>query len=91
MSRREIQHFLLNVMSLRKISLRVAHDKKYNDIEMLQKGDKCTVCIDNTIDILYLPCEHLVCCSQCTNKLNACPLCRGIISKSVKLQYNGTN
>lgn len=30
---------------------------------------KCLVCLDNPINVLFLPCAHLVCCEECTVSL----------------------
>ncbi|CAH2097972.1 unnamed protein product [Euphydryas editha] len=41
----------------------------------------CRVCMDAPIDTLFLPCRHVVCCSDCAPRCERCPLCRGEIEK----------
>ncbi|XP_070493554.1 E3 ubiquitin-protein ligase MYLIP isoform X2 [Chironomus tepperi] len=44
----------------------------------------CSICMDQKIDTLFLPCAHLSCCKFCAEKCDSCPLCRkNISSKSL--------
>jgi hypothetical protein len=38
----------------------------------------CTICMDNLIEILFVPCGHLCCCSSCAKQIQnkKCPICR---------------
>ena len=49
--------------------------------------EQCSVCLDNSPNILLLPCLHLSVCSQCEDigKLIKCPTCRKIILRKVKI------
>jgi hypothetical protein len=43
---------------------------------------KCSICLDKNVDVLYLPCNHNICCNECNTELikyNKCPLCRNYI------------
>ena len=62
-----------------------------NDILKLFKcSDKlvnrdCVTC-DNDIDIVLVPCGHIICCFLCSQKMNdRCPLCRKKIEKTIKI------
>jgi len=37
---------------------------------------KCKVCLENTANILLLPCRHFATCGECKIKLRNCPICR---------------
>ncbi len=37
---------------------------------------KCTICFENNIDTLFLPCKHFYICSECSDKINDCSICR---------------
>jgi hypothetical protein len=45
----------------------------------------CVVCQDKTRQMLFMPCKHLVCCSECGREpsanqgLRMCPVCRAEI------------
>ena len=45
----------------------------------------CSICLDNTKCMLFLPCKHVSCCEQCAQNVNSCPLCRNPIQSKVKI------
>ncbi|KAF2069517.1 hypothetical protein CYY_009164 [Polysphondylium violaceum] len=47
--------------------------------------DICVVCMDRTINTVFLECGHLTCCSQCSVKLKSCPVCREKITRVVTI------
>ena len=53
------------------------------DVEELRKRNKtlksnitCKVCMDHNVGVLFLPCQHLICCEPCSDSVKRCPLCR---------------
>lgn len=42
--------------------------------ERLQWAKKCKVCFSADVEILFLPCRHLVCCETCEPSVDDCPL-----------------
>lgn len=46
----------------------------------------CSICIENTPNLLFDPCGHIVCCLNCGNNENIinCPICRTRIQKKIK-------
>ena len=36
----------------------------------------CKICMDKEVNLVYLPCGHLVSCSECGSALINCPICR---------------
>jgi hypothetical protein len=51
-------------------------------VEQLDEKDKCIICLDKQPDVLFSPCNHLVCCSVCAKSLvrgaaagATCPKC----------------
>ena len=55
---------LKNVVSLRR------------KLSQLEKRFTCAVCLDKEVKRVFLPCKHLVCCSDCADFLSRCPYCR---------------
>ncbi|XP_019766529.2 E3 ubiquitin-protein ligase LRSAM1 isoform X1 [Dendroctonus ponderosae] len=50
---------------------------------------ECVVCLDCRCDVIFVPCGHLCCCSECSASVGQCPLCRaGIERKITMLQAN---
>ena len=47
----------------------------------------CIICYKKTKNIVYHNCNHLVCCEDCANKVDICPICRKEIVKTQKIYY----
>ncbi|CAC5373534.1 BIRC7_8 [Mytilus coruscus] len=39
----------------------------------------CTICMDEHISIVFLPCDHQACCANCAPVIRKCPICRTFI------------
>lgn len=68
----------------------VVRTKGKNAIQKIcskQSNYICKVCFDKDIEIFYLPCQHAVTCSECSNSLNACPVCRAPLIKKLKIYF----
>jgi len=55
----------------------------WND-ELLKDEDKeeeerCKICQEMPCSICFIPCGHWCCCSNCSEKIDTCPLCRSKI------------
>ena len=37
---------------------------------------KCSICMENVSNTLFLPCSHFCCCNVCSENLFNCPICR---------------
>lgn len=47
----------------------------------------CKICLNATVEVLFLPCAHIVACMVCALKLNDCPICRQAIKKHVRAYF----
>nr|BDT62952.1 MAG: baculoviral IAP repeat-containing protein [Trachysalambria curvirostris majanivirus] len=45
---------------------------------------KCKVCLDKNLEIVLLPCQHLIMCGSCLLKIKKCPMCRKSINAFMK-------
>lgn len=45
----------------------------------------CKICFDRPIEVLLLPCKHLVCCQICGALSSTCPVCRGRVSETLRV------
>ncbi len=52
-------------------------------LELHQKK-VCKICLDEEIDVVLIPCGHLICCRICAPALNKCPICRVNIERAVR-------
>ncbi|XP_041112537.1 baculoviral IAP repeat-containing protein 7 isoform X1 [Polyodon spathula] len=53
-------------------------------LRQLQEERTCKVCMDKVVSIVFVPCGHLVVCTDCAASLSNCPICRAIIRGSVR-------
>lgn len=55
--------------------------KSHTKLEQNQELDayKCSVCLDQMKNTLFLPCSHITTCKQCARQLVYCPICRSLI------------
>ena len=59
-------------------------EKLMREFNELQEQRLCKVCLDEEINMVFLPCGHLVCCSVCAPALSKCPICRTAITDTVR-------
>ncbi|XP_062616598.1 baculoviral IAP repeat-containing protein 7-B-like [Saccostrea cucullata] len=51
----------------------------------VQARGKCHICLDEELQIVFLPCGHLCCCALCAPSFHFCPICRGEIQQSKRI------
>ncbi|KAL7713351.1 Zinc finger domain containing protein [Entamoeba marina] len=44
----------------------------------------CKVCLCNEKNTVFIPCGHICCCFECSEKLSICPVCRSRITTVIK-------
>ncbi|XP_071144499.1 polyadenylate-binding protein-interacting protein 1-like [Mytilus edulis] len=49
----------------------------------------CKICFDDPVEVTFLPCMHVCCCKNCSDKLKVkqCPICRKRIRQSRPLYF----
>lgn len=52
-----------------------------NQLQKIQEGFVCRVCMDKEILIILCFCGYMVCCSECVDRLDECFVCRIAINK----------
>ncbi|XP_035858121.1 LOW QUALITY PROTEIN: putative inhibitor of apoptosis [Sander lucioperca] len=50
----------------------------------LQEERTCMVCMDKEVNIVFIPCGHLVVCKECAPSLRKCPICRALVKGTVR-------
>ncbi|MGH0188229.1 UNVERIFIED_CONTAM: hypothetical protein FKN15_028858 [Acipenser sinensis] len=53
-------------------------------LRRLQEERTCKVCMDKEVNIVFIPCGHLVVCKECAPSLRKCPICRGMVKGTVR-------
>lgn len=67
---------------------RIIEESK-NEYEQLKNPpfsgiNKCKVCLNSDIEIIFLPCGHVCSCFKCGINLKNCPICREPIKTSTR-------
>ncbi|KAL8614979.1 hypothetical protein ACOMHN_029722 [Nucella lapillus] len=47
--------------------------------EEIRDSVRCKMCQINDVTVLFLPCGHLVACTQCAPALRRCAICRAAV------------
>ncbi|WAR09229.1 BIR7B-like protein [Mya arenaria] len=75
-------------------AISVIRNKNANDMtrleqenEELKATSRCKICLSGRADVVFLPCGHIVSCSQCAPALSTCPVCRKDIMGLVKAYF----
>jgi hypothetical protein len=50
----------------------------------LRQQTVCKICMVKDIEVVFLPCGHLVSCAECAGALKDCPVCRNVIKGTVR-------
>ncbi|GAV05583.1 hypothetical protein RvY_15687 [Ramazzottius varieornatus] len=67
--------FFAKLKNSKKDSKKSVEDLTAENKRLLQQR-KCKICCDKEISIAFLPCGHLMVCSECAPLLRTCPQCR---------------
>ncbi|KAM9326090.1 E3 ubiquitin-protein ligase XIAP isoform 1-T1 [Gastrophryne carolinensis] len=54
-------------------------------LRKLEEEKICKVCMDKAVSVVFIPCGHLVTCSDCADALDKCPICCMIIQRRQKI------
>ena len=46
---------------------------------------KCSICLQNNVSIICIPCNHVCSCHSCSISLDKCPICRTDIRQKSKI------
>ncbi|VDI16852.1 Hypothetical predicted protein [Mytilus galloprovincialis] len=50
----------------------------------LQEQRQCKVCREFDSTVAFLPCGHIVCCTDCAPAMRKCPVCKTYVKGTVK-------
>ncbi|XP_055608583.1 E3 ubiquitin-protein ligase LRSAM1-like [Uranotaenia lowii] len=46
---------------------------------------ECVVCLEEMVQVIFLPCGHMCCCAGCHIDIRDCPMCRAYIERKIKV------
>ena len=55
------------------------------EVQKMKDERTCKVCMDSEVNVVFLKCGHLVCCSDCAPALRHCPICREGIRGTIRV------
>ncbi|VDI45901.1 Hypothetical predicted protein [Mytilus galloprovincialis] len=55
------------------------------EVHQLRETLMCKICMDNSANVVIMPCGHFTSCLQCSSELTNCPQCRVGISSRIKV------
>ncbi|KAE8582107.1 hypothetical protein XENTR_v10019952 [Xenopus tropicalis] len=55
------------------------------DTEVANRNSECVVCMEQEAHVIFLPCGHVCCCTNCGDALRTCPLCRRDIGQRIRI------
>jgi len=64
---------------------RVSARRRIEEGTIMEKENKCKVCMERVIDSVFLSCGHLMACTCCGQKLVSCPICQKRIIRVAKI------
>ncbi len=53
--------------------------------EPADNENECIICFDAKSDSYFIPCGHLICCQECSLRVEICPKCRSLIKEKRKV------
>ncbi len=53
-------------------------------LDSIDNSKLCKICLDHQLEIVLLPCRHMVTCARCTASQTNCPVCRQQIKYVIK-------
>ncbi|XP_072043914.1 uncharacterized protein [Amphiura filiformis] len=60
--------------------------KKYKEEnERLKDSQLCKICMDEEMQVLFMPCNHFATCDECGKILDKCPICREDIQNKIRV------
>lgn len=64
-------------------------DQLEEEVRYMFKRVVCKICLDKEVEVLFLPCNHLVSCQGCKKQLaqKKCPLCRDTYQATTRVYF----
>ena len=81
-----IQSCIVTMMEEMKPNITVSNVSPSITVIPLSSTPECKICMNNRLEVVFLPCNHLVACVKCTSQLVSphCPVCMQNIEHTVK-------
>ena len=77
--------------AMSRLSVQNSFDSTMSEEELIKENQEmkeqrqCKVCMDSEVEVVFLPCAHLVACASCATGLRNCAVCRTPIQETVRV------
>jgi len=79
------------IPAISRLSVQNSFDSTMSEEELIKENQEmkeqrqCKVCMDCEVEVVFLPCAHLVSCAKCATGLSKCAVCRTPILETVRV------
>nr|BDT62385.1 MAG: baculoviral IAP repeat-containing protein [Melicertus latisulcatus majanivirus] len=56
-----------------------------DELERTPETHICKICMDAMLEVVFIPCRHMITCANCALALNMCPICRNDIQRMINV------
>jgi len=63
-------------------------EKIEEELKEAKEAAECCICMAETVDTIFMPCMHMICCNDCALKIGqggSCPKCRQTVANLAKV------
>lgn len=53
-----------------------------------EKHNHCKFCNERSLEMLFIPCQHLICCDMCSKRIVFCLLCNKKVESTIKVSFS---
>ena len=89
--REEVEYYskyfkIENIIEKQKNTLKTQEEKK-KKINEIRELNMCIICMEFQRNIMFSPCNHLICCEKCANEnvKDECPECKKKIEDKIDI------
>ncbi len=69
----------------KKVDAEKANENSKDEVKTEDSDNNCKICFELRIDVVLIPCGHVVVCESCSKSLDKCPVCRKGVNGVVKM------
>lgn len=88
---RHLSYFLIDKILIKKQEKIEMQENRLKELELIKIENECIICMDKQRNILFLPCNHLICCEQCSIEAiykDQCPSCKQNIEDRININIS---
>lgn len=63
-------------------NIKVQNNKSPDDAKI------CKICYNEELEVVFLPCGHVIACVKCACDMKSCAVCRKLITKTVRVFFS---